>query len=143
MDTLTFALAITGYGGLTATVVIMQRGTRLPRVVWWPTAAAIVCHVALVWAVRYDWRFAMATRNGYAGFLIFHAALALVVGSLFMAVSRARLAIHAAFLAVTAGALGAVFRYDEVAIYRVPVIALATVGLASVARSIRPLMADA
>jgi hypothetical protein len=121
-----FPLAIVGYAGLTATAVLSARG-RVPIALWRATAAIIVAHVVLVWAVRYEWSLATATRNGYAGFLIFHAALALVIASVFLR-ERAASLIGLAFCIVTAGALGAVFRYAEVAAYRPVVIVLAAAG---------------
>ena len=88
----------------------------------------IVVHVAMVWSLRYEWQFSQATRNGYAGFLMFHAALLMIVTSLFLAERHALWLVRLAFLVVSAGALGAVFLYDVVAIYRVPVILFAAAG---------------
>jgi hypothetical protein len=85
--------------------------------------------VLLVWAYRYDGQLARATRNGYAGFVIFHTALLLVVAS---ALARGRVAtalVQGAFGIVTVGALGAVFRYEEVSAYRIPVILCGLAGV--------------
>jgi hypothetical protein len=103
--------------------------------VWRVTAAVIVAHLPLGWSVRYEWHFAAATRNGYAGFVLFHGALAIILLSLVVAEREASRLVWTAFGVVTLGALGAVFRYDEVAIYRVPVIVLAGSGVAALGQS--------
>ena len=126
-ERLTFLLAVVGYAGLTLSALLAARG-RLPPWLWRATAAIIVVHVALVWTVRYDWSWAQATRNGYAGFVIFHGALALILSSVFVGDRMGTRFIAASFVIVTLGALGAVFRYEEVAVYRPVVIGLAVVG---------------
>lgn len=129
----TFLLAILGYVGLTAVVVLSVRG-RLPVGLWRAVAGVIVVHVAMVWSYRYGWRFDLAVRNGYAGFAMFHAALAMIVASTVVREGLARWLVHLSFLIVTIGALGASFLYDVVAIYRVPVVLCALVGSAALAR---------
>jgi hypothetical protein len=94
----------------------------------------IVVHVMLVWRVRYEWQLAEAVRNGYLGFGVFHAALAMIVASLFVARARARVLVFTAFAIVTLGALGAVSRYEVVAHYRIPVIFTAVVGAVALLR---------
>jgi hypothetical protein len=126
-ERVTFLLAVAGYAGLTASALLAVRG-RLPHWLWRATVAVIVAHVALVWAVRYDWSWAVATRNGYAGAVIFHGALVLVVTSLFVGRRIAARLIALSFGIVTLGALGAVFRYEVVAVYRPVVIGLAAAG---------------
>jgi hypothetical protein len=133
---LTFPLAIAGYAGLTAAVVLGSRGPAPPWLLRL-TAAVVAAHVGLVWSVRYEWQFAVATRNGYAGFAIFHAALALIVASAFLPASHARRLVTAAFAVVTLGAWGAVFRYAEVAAYRFPVLALSAMGAGALIGAIR------
>jgi hypothetical protein len=125
---LTFLLAIVGYAGLTITAISTARG-RVPAVLWRMTVAIIVVHVALVWAVRFEWSWAQATRNGYLGFVIFHGALAMIVASLWLRDRAAAELIYLSFAIVSAGALGAVFRYDEVAPYRIIVIVLILAGV--------------
>jgi hypothetical protein len=98
----------------------------------------IVVHVILVWVVRYEGRFSDATRNGYVGFMLFHGALLAIVTSAFVNQRLARQLLITAFGVVTVGALGAVFRYDVVAIYRVPVIVCAIVGSFGLLRAYRP-----
>jgi hypothetical protein len=79
--------------------------------------------------VRYEWSLARATRNGYAGFVIFHGALAMIVASLLAREQAATRLVQASFVIVSVGAVGAVFRYDDVARYTVPVIVLAATGV--------------
>lgn len=136
IERITFLLAVVGYAGLAATAVRASLST-LPFGLWRTVAAVIVTHVALVWAARYEWSLAAATRNGYAGFVIFHGALALIVTSVFLVERRARALVITAFAIVSAGALGAVFRYEVVAIYRVPVIGIALAGAAGLAHAYR------
>ncbi len=133
LEFITFLLAMLGYAGLTATVLWSARG-RLPVGFWRAVALIIVVHVAMVWTVRYGGSFAQATRNGYAGFLMFHAALTMIVASVFVEDGRALWLIRIAFAVVTMGALGAVFIYDVVALYRIPVIVCAVAGTAGMAR---------
>ena len=132
VEHLTFALAVAGYAGLTITAV-RAVAARPYLLLWRLAAAAIVAHVVLVWSVRFEWRIALATRNGFAGLIVFHAALLLILTSLAAPAALARRAIVLAFLVVSGGALGAVFREPAVFAYRVPVIVLAvsgTVGMA-------------
>jgi uncharacterized membrane protein len=136
LEVITFLLAPIGYAGLALTAVLSARG-RMSVPAWRVVALVIVVHVLLVWTVRYEWQFAEATRNGYAGFILFHGALLAIVSSLFMAPSRARVPIIASFFVVTAGALGAVFLYDVVKLYRIPVIAFALAGMAGLVHAYR------
>lgn len=129
---MTFALAVAGYAGLTAAVILYARGRAHP-LLWRLTTAVIVLHVLLVWSERYEWRLAAATRNGYAGFVVFHAALAWILVASFRPPRQAALASVPAFAIVTVGAVGAVFRYAEVAPYRWVVLALALAGAAALA----------
>jgi hypothetical protein len=136
LERITFVLAVVGYAGLTTTAVLASVG-RLPVRLWRPVALVILTHVLLVWTVRYEWQLAEATRNGYAGFLLFHSALAMILVSLFAAERSARMLVWAAFAVVTPGAVGAVFRYDVVAPYRVVVIAIAVAGVVGLANGYR------
>ena len=78
LEHLTFLLAFVGYAGLTTTAVAAAHG-RLSLGLWRATALVIVAHVILVWSVRYEWQLSAAVRNGYVGFAVFHAALAMIV----------------------------------------------------------------
>ncbi len=133
LETITFALAMLGFGLLTFNAVFSAHG-RGSRALSLLTAVVIVVHVLLVWAFRYQWSFAQATRNGYAGFGIFHLALASIVVSSVVAQHLARWLTLASYLIVCLGASGAVFRYEVVAVYRIPVLACVVGGLLSLAR---------
>ena len=126
--TITFLLAIIGYVGLTVVLLRSLQG-RMPWVLWRTVAVVIATHVVMVWTFRYHGEFALAVRNGYGGFLLFHTALTLILISTFLRERLAILLVRVAFLIVTAGALGASFIYDVVAIYRVPVILCAVAGV--------------
>ena len=136
LERLTFFLAFAGYAGLTTTAVAAAH-SRLPVVLWRTTMSVIVLHVFLVWTVRYDWQLSAAVRNGYVGFVVFHGALAMIVASVFMADRNASRLVFTAFVVVTLGAIGAVFRYEVVALYRIPVILIAVIGAIGLARASR------
>jgi len=141
LENFTFLLAFLGYLGLSANLVLTARGTcSRPAIAL--VALVAVAHVYLVWAYRYDWQFAMAVRNGYAGFFIFHSALLSIVTATFVPPAICRSLIALSFLIVSAGASGAVFRYEVVSIYRIPVLLNAGLGLGFLVynqyRGIRP-----
>ena len=140
LEQLTFPLALLGYAGLAACAALATRRGG-SRVLLGAVAVVVVLHVGLVWTFRYEWQLARATRNGYLGFTLFHTALACIVAAVF-AEAWARRLVTTAFLVVTAGAIGATFRYDEVALYRVPVLLLAAMGLTGVALGARVANAD-
>lgn len=101
------------------------------------TTAVVVVHVYMVWAYRYEWSFAQATRNGYAGFALFHTALLSLVGANLVTKRWGRRAILFTFVVVCLGANGAIWRYDVVEVYRIPVIAVTVLGLWGVAHGLR------
>lgn len=124
---ITFVFAIIGYVGLTTVMVSTLRG-KFPIWLWRGIALVIIVHVLMVWTYRYSWHFELAVRNGYAGFLIFHSAVLIIVASTVARREMAQYMIHAAFLVVSAGALGASFRYEVVELYRIPVVLCALTG---------------
>ena len=128
---LSFFLAFVGYVTLAvaAATAVHRPRPALIRV----CAAIVVAHVLLVWWLRYDWQIAAATRNGPAGFMVFHAALAAILWATIAPTRLARRLIIAGFAIVTLGAVGAVFRYDDVRPYRAPVIVCAVGGAAAIA----------
>lgn len=128
LESITFFLALVGYTGLTVTTVMASCG-RLPNALWRATAGIIVLHVLLVWHVRYEWQLAEATRHGYAGFLLFHGALAAILAATFSPFRAARALVTAAFFVVSLGAIAATSKYEVVSGYRVPVLVLAAFGL--------------
>jgi hypothetical protein len=115
-----------GYAALAVAVLLSARG-RWPMAAWGTAAPLVAAHVLLVWAYRYEWQLSRATRNGYAGFVVFHTALLLIVAAPLMR-GKAVALLRLAFVLVTVGALGAVFRYEEVSAYRVPVMLAGLVG---------------
>jgi hypothetical protein len=133
LERVTFILAVIGYAGLAATAIRSARA-RLPVGLWRAAVSIILAHVLLVWMARYEWQFAEATRNGYPGFLVFHGALAMILASVFVGERAARALVLTAFVVVTFGAVGAVFRYDAVAAYRIPVMLIALAGAAGLIR---------
>jgi hypothetical protein len=134
VEFVTFLLAPIGYVGLTITAVQAARGP-IPVTLLRAVTVIVLIHVLLVWIVRYDGQLSEATRNGYVGFALFHTTLLAIVASLFVGERLARRLLVAAFGIVTIGALGAVFRYDVVAMYRVPVILCAVLGSAGLVRA--------
>jgi len=134
IEFITFLLAPIGYVGLCANMGLTTQN-RFNKKFLAMNAAIIVIHVFMVWSFRYGWSFAQATRNGYVGFLLFHGALLMIVGSLFVKTAMATRLIVIAFLVVSAGALGAVFRYEVVSLYRIPVILIALAGLGLLCKS--------
>ena len=136
VELVTFLLAPIGYAGLTLTAVKAARGA-VPVILLRAVAVVILSHVVLVWVVRYEGQLSEATRNGYVGFVLFHTTLVAIIVSVFVREQIARRLIVAVFGLVTVGAVGAVFRYDVVSIYRVPVIVCAVAGIAGVVRAYR------
>ena len=124
---ITFLLAPVGYAGLTITAVAAAR-SHVPLRFWRGVAIVIATHVALVWSVRYEGQLSEATRNGYVGFVLFHGALVAILISTVLHERLARPLILGAFVAVTIGALAAVFLYEIVANYRIPVVLCAMLG---------------
>jgi hypothetical protein len=120
-ELITFALAYGAYV-LLALAVALRAWGRSPRVVTASAAAVAAVHVALVWGLRFDWSVDDALRKSPFGFVLFHTALAILLAA---AVIREPLSGWLALLAfpvVTAGAVGAAFRYDYVAAYRLPLL---------------------
>lgn len=125
---ITFFLAMIGYAGLTVVMIISIK-KKLPRRFWLGSTLFILSHVLMVWMIYYNWSFTYSIRNGYSGFLIFHLALVIILISNIVNEKAAVRLIKIAFVIVTAGASGAVFRYDVVSYYIVPVIVCACSGL--------------
>ena len=142
LEFITFLLAPIGYAGLTLGAVQSARGQLHPAL-WRAIVIIIVTHVTMVWAIRYGWQFSEATRDGYAGFVMFHGALLAIITSVFVDARTARNLIVVAFGIVTLGAVGATFKFDVVERYRIPVIVCALAGIGGLftayrSRSTRP-----
>lgn len=134
IEFITFLLAIIGYIGLGFNLLTIVR-SRLTKPYMAATAVVVLVHVFMVWAFRYGWAFSQATRNGYVGFLLFHSALLCILIAVFAPTETANKLVAAAFLIVSAGAIGATFRYDVVAIYRIPVLIIAVIGITALGKA--------
>ena len=132
IEIVTFIAAIAGYVGLTLNMVLVAL-SRHRRVYILPVALIVFAHVFMVWHFRYEWEIAQATRNGYAGFLIFHTALLGIMAAPMVRIRHVRILVAFSFVVVAMGASGAVLRYDEVAVYRIPVFLCDVVGLSALA----------
>ena len=124
---ITFFFAVIGYTGLTITLLLSLK-KNIPHLFWRIVSLIILIHVFMVWSSRYDWQFSMSVRNGYSGFLIFHTALLMILLSNFVKENIEKTLIRISFIVVTTGAVGAVFKYDVVAVYKIPVLICAAVG---------------
>lgn len=124
---ITFLLAMIGYTGMTF-IVLYTIKRKVPLLFWLVVVLIILVHVIMVWNFRYGWQFSVAVRNGYWGFIIFHSALLMILVSTFVKESLAKILIRISFVVVTAGAVGAVFRYDVVEIYKLPVLICSIAG---------------
>ncbi|MCI0341870.1 MAG: hypothetical protein L0216_12090 [Planctomycetales bacterium] len=123
---ITFGLAYAGYLLLCGDVLLRTR--RTPRRALTVLMFAVVAtHVLLVWALRFGWSLDSALAKGPAGFVVFHGALAMLAGAAALREPWSGRLVLAAFPVVTAGALGAAFKYDFVSALRVPL--LAALGL--------------
>jgi hypothetical protein len=134
IEFVTFLLAMIGYVGLCFNLLTIVR-SRLKKPYLAATAIVVLVHVFMVWAFRYGWAFSQATRNGYAGFLLFHSALLCIIISVFAGTEIAGKLVIAAFLIVSAGAIGATFRYEVVAMYRIPVLIIAVIGITALGKA--------
>lgn len=117
----TFLLAVVGYIGLTAVVLMSLKGI-IPILFWRAVVLIILLHVIMVWTYHYEWQFSTAVRNEYTGFIIFHSALLMILISAITKKNISLYLVRISSLAVTVGALGAVFRYEAVELYRLPII---------------------
>jgi hypothetical protein len=122
-DLVTFGLAVCAYA-LLATVAIATLRQRRALGLRWAMAAVTVLHVVCVWLLRFGGSFAKAVEKGWAGAILFHAALALTVALPFLKPPWTTRAALSAYAIVSAGAVGAVFKYSFVAMFRGPVLAI-------------------
>jgi hypothetical protein len=125
-DELTFGLAVAGYALLAVNVMRWRRREVVAA------AVVISTHVALVWAWRFEGSLQTAWDKGAAGFVLFHGALGLILAAAFVRERVSRWLVVAAFPIVSVGAIGTVFKYDDVQRYYWPVIVIATLGLSAV-----------
>ncbi len=124
---ITFLLAIIGYAGLTVTLILSLKNK--PYMYFWRVISLIILiHVFMVWNYRYSFDFSLSVRNGYGGFILFHSSLIIILVSAFVKEKLSKTLIIISFFIVTSGAVGASFRYDVVAVYKIPVLVCAAIG---------------
>jgi hypothetical protein len=122
-DDVTFGLALVGFAMLAADASRRFGGARSAALTV-TTAAVVAAHVLCVWAFRFDWSLAAMLEKSLAAFVLFHGALLLL---LLAAVAREpwrTRGVLAAFAIVCLGAVPAPFRYPELALLRLPVLAI-------------------
>src|SRR5262245_22577980 len=118
-DFVIFGLAFIAYALLGAAVILSAWG-RSGRLLSMTAAGTAAVHVAFVWGYRFEGSLSAATDKGLAGFVVFHVALAIMLAASVTPEPASRRLTWLAFPIVTAGAVGAAFKYDYVAGYRIP-----------------------
>jgi hypothetical protein len=139
-DDCTFGLAIVGYGLLATDFARLWRG-RNSRALPWLTAAVVLAHVACVWALRFDWSLHRMLDKGIIGFVLFHCALVLVLLAPLLGGKGRRRTVTGAFVLVSAGALPAPFRYPELGLLALPLLAVFVAAMLHVVAG-RPRLPD-
>jgi hypothetical protein len=132
-DLVTFGLAYLGYVLLCIRVVARAHG-RASRLLALATALVVAAHVACVWTFRFDWSLTRALDKSVAGFVVFHTALLLVLIASLADGRAADRALFAAFAVVSCGALPAPFRYEEIRLLALPMLAAFTTTALLLAR---------
>lgn len=137
-DELTFGLALAGYALLAGDAAARVLGRRW-RALTVATAVVVAAHVACVWGLRFDWSLDRMLAKGWAGFLLFHSALAAVLAAVVLGEPWRTRLVMLAFAVVSAGALAAPFRYPELHWTAVPLfgIAFGAVAVVVVGRRLR------
>ena len=123
-DSVIFGLAFAAYVVLGGGVMLSAWG-RPARLLTVAAAVTASTHVALVWGFRFEGSLSAATEKGLAGFIVFHVALATLLAASLTPQPASRWLSWLAFAIVTAGAVGAAFKYDYVAGYRIPLLVVA------------------
>ena len=126
-DDWTFGLAVLGYGLLGADLAC-QHAQRPNRALSAAVASVVGVHVALVWHFRFDWSLSTMLEKSLLGALLFHSALLLIVLAPLLDSWR-RMTTTMAFLLVTAGAVPAPFRYPELSLLQLPILAIAATSI--------------
>lgn len=134
MDFLTFGLAFAAYTLLGADCVAHAWG-KPRRALTVTLAVVLIAHVALVWGHRFGGSLETALAKGLPGFVVFHAAFAAIVAAALAPEPWSGRLLFAAFPVASAGAIGAAFKYDYVAVLRAPLIVVlaATLAIATLA----------
>jgi hypothetical protein len=130
-DDVTFGLALIGYALLAIQFarVHAKRETRGLAIV---TATVVTAHVACIWGLRFDWSLTLMLDKSLPGFAIFHTALLLILMAPLLRGKLCVLVTTAAFGLVTAGALPAPFRYPELSLLLLPLVAIAATAIGHV-----------
>lgn len=127
-DDVTFGLALIGYA-LLATQFVRVHAKHETRRLAIVTATVVTAHVACIWGLRFDWSLTHMLDKSLPGFVIFHTALLLIlIAPLLRRKPRVRVT-TAAFVLVTAGALPAPFRYPELSLMLLPLVAIAATAI--------------
>lgn len=121
-DAVTFGLAGVGYLLLAKDAALRLVGRRWPALGLF-TTVVVLAHVGLVWALRFEWSLEKAWEKSPPAFLIFHGALVLVALAPFATGSTRDRVTWIAFAVVSAGALPAPFRYPELGLLAIPLLA--------------------
>tara|TARA_R110002094_G_scaffold101533_4_gene101487 strand:- start:539 stop:964 length:426 start_codon:yes stop_codon:yes gene_type:complete len=127
-DDVTFGLALIGYA-LLAVQFVCAHTKREARVLAIVTATVVVAHVACVWGLRFDWSLSAMLDKSLPGFVIFHSALLLILLAPAVRGANRAWVTTAAFALVTAGALPAPFRYPELSLLLLPLVAIAATAV--------------
>lgn len=128
-DHITFGLALVGFALLAGDAARRWVGLR-SALLTWASTLVISIHVVFVWAFRFDWSIERMWHKSAFAFLLFHGAFLLIIaGAILGERWRSHLVLFA-FAIVCAGALPAPFRYDELAMLRIPVPAAFVTALA-------------
>lgn len=123
-DDITFGLALIGYA-LLATQLVRVHANRETRGLAITTAIVVTAHVACVWGLRFEWSLTRMLDKSLPGFVIFHAALLLILIAPRLRGKHCVRVTTAAFILVTAGAIPAPLRYPELSLLLWPLLAIA------------------
>jgi len=122
-DHITFGLALCGFGLLATDAARRFAGLRSPALTRL-TAIVVCAHVLCVWAFRFDWSAARMWHKSAFAFVLFHGALLLILGSVLAGERHRSRLVLLAFAIVVIGAVPAPFRYPELAMLQIPVVAV-------------------
>jgi len=122
-DAVTFGLAFVAFVLLATDAACRWRGHRSAALTR-TTALVVAAHVGCVWTFRFDLSFAAMWQKSAFAFVLFHGALLLIVASAFVRDPARDRLVWGAFAMVCIGALPAPFRYPEIAVLQMPMLAV-------------------
>lgn len=128
-DATTFGLALVAFALLATDAARRWRGARSTALTR-TTALVVAAHVGCVWTFRFDLSFAAMWQKNPFAFVLFHGALLLIVASAFVSEPARDRLVWGAFAVVCMGALPAPFRYPEIAVLQIPVLAVFVAAIA-------------